>query len=287
MPRSIAETLSWGRHGGALAHALAWGERRTLRFAARSGAVAFLGGALLLGLVQSAAFDYEGSPWDKLPGQMASFVGLAADDIKIEGLTHHDPETLLAPIGVTPGGSLVNFDAATARRILENLDWIKSARVQRLFPNQLEITIEEREPFAIWQRDNNYYVIDRDGVAMSGIPASLMVRLPLVTGEGAQTAASELINQLEATPELMLQVKAAARVGDRRWTLYLDSGVTILLPEKGWQQALVDVQRLDQTQHLLSKGISSVDLRLPDRISVAVAEVAADSGLHPEAMQTK
>jgi cell division protein FtsQ len=288
MPRSTAETMDWRfRHGAAAARLLAWGEQRKVRFAVRAGAVMFLGSALLLGLVRGGQFDYEGSPWDKLPGKLASVVGLAADDIRIQGLVHHDPETLLAPIGIAPGASLVGFDASVARRILENLDWVKSARVQRLFPNQLEIAVEEREPFAIWQRDSNYYVIDRTGAAMSGISAAQLVSLPLVTGEGAQTAAAELINQLEATPGLMLQMKAAARVGDRRWTLYLDSGVTILLPEQGWQQALAEVNRLDLTQHLLSKGIRSVDMRLPDRISVAVAEVASADGPPLAAVKAK
>ena len=62
---------------------------------------------------------------------------------------------------------------------------------------------------------------------MSGLAASELVRLPLVTGEGANTAAGDLINQLSAYPDIMLQVKAAARVGKRRWTLYLDSGITV------------------------------------------------------------
>ena len=133
-------------------------------------------------------------------------------------MSHHDPEVLLSAIGVSPGGSLIGFDAALARRILENLDWIEGAKVQRRFPNQLDIAVRERDPFAIWQRGAAYYVIDKTGAAMSGLAASQLVKLPLVTGEGANLAAAELIYQLEAYPDLMLQVKAAARVGGRRWT---------------------------------------------------------------------
>lgn len=251
------------------------------RFAMRGSALLLLGAVIASGLVRGGYLDYEGSRWMMLPGQAASLVGLAAQDISITGLEHHEPELLLAAIGVQPGGSLIGFDAGHARRILEGLDWVEGAKVQRLFPNQLAIEVKEREPFAIWQRGEAYYVIDRTGSAMSGLAASELVRLPLVTGEGANTAASELINQLSAYPDILLQVKAAARVGKRRWTLYLDSGITVQLPENGWQDALRMADELNKSQQLLSRGIRSLDLRLGGRVIVEVAELApeeADGG---------
>ncbi|MCB1378202.1 MAG: cell division protein FtsQ/DivIB [Alphaproteobacteria bacterium] len=255
---------------------LAKGETFRVRFAARASAVTFLGAVIFHGLLSGGYFDYDNSPWLRIPGKLAGVIGMAAEDIKIHGLTHHEPETLLAAVGVVPGGSLMGFDPLVARRILENLDWVSSAQVQRLFPNQLDISVIEREPFAVWQRDNAYFVIDRSGTAMSGLPAAQMVNLPLVSGEGANVAAEELVNQLEAYPDLMLQVKAASRVGQRRWNLYLDSGVVVMLPENGWPEAIAEVHRLDQRQRLLSKGIKSVDLRLGGQVTVAVAEIAED-----------
>lgn len=253
------------------------GNQLRVRAGVRASALAFLALVISDGLLRGGYLDYEGSRWLQLPGKAAGVVGMAAEDITITGLTHHDPEVLLAAIGVQPGGSLIGFDAAVAKRILENLDWIENAKVQRLFPNQLDISVAEREPFAVWQRDHSYYVIDRSGAAMSGLGASHLVKLPLVTGEGANVAAAELFNHLEAVPDLLLQVKAAARVGDRRWTLYLDSGVTVLLPEEGMGEAIRRVDELNRSQRLLSKGIRSVDLRMPGQVVVAVAEVKAEA----------
>jgi cell division protein FtsQ len=243
------------------------------RLALRAGAVAVLGLVVASGLLRGGHLDYEGSKWLMLPGKAAGLVGLAAEDITITGLEHHEPDVLLAAIGVKPGASLIGFDAGHARRILEGLDWIENAKVQRLFPNQLAVEVKEREPFAIWQRGEAYYVIDHTGSAMSGLAASKLVRLPLVTGEGANTAAADLINQLSAYPDILLQMKAAARVGKRRWTLYLDSGITVQLPERDWQDALRMADELNRTQQLLSRGIRSVDLRLAGRVIVEVAEL--------------
>jgi cell division protein FtsQ len=252
------------------------GNALRVRVAARASALLFLGAVIVSGLTRGGYLEYEGSKWHMLPGKAASVVGMAAEEITITGLAHHEPELLLSAIGIQPGGSLMGFDAAIAKRILENLDWIENAQVQRRFPNKLDIAVKEREPFAVWQRGQAYYVIDKSGAAMSGLAASHLVKLPLVTGEGANKAAAELINHLEAYPELLLQVKAAARVGSRRWTLYLDSGITVQLPETNWMQAVKAVDELNRTQQLLSKGIKSVDMRLDGRVVVEVAEVAAE-----------
>ena len=100
-----------------------------------------------------------------------------------------------------------------------------------------------------------------------------------MTGEGAQFSAQELVNQLEVTPNLLLRVKAAARVGQRRWNLYLDNGIAIQLPEKDVEAALARLDALDTSQQLLSKGIRNVDLRLSGRVIVGVAEVAPDQSV--------
>src|SRR5215203_2466036 len=87
------------------------GNTLRVRIAARAAALLFLGSVITTGLVQGGYLDYEGSKWLVLPGKAAGVVGMAAEDITITGLSHHDPEALLAAIGVNPGGSLIGFDA--------------------------------------------------------------------------------------------------------------------------------------------------------------------------------
>lgn len=250
-----------------------------VRIAARVGAVWFLGFTVMHSVSVGGYLSYEGSPWLKIPGKLSGLIGMAADDIRIQGLVNQEPEKLLAALGIKPGASLIGFDADKAKQLLENLDWVSAATVQRHFPNQLEISVAERVPFAIWQRDGSYYVIDQSGSAMSNVTPGQLEGLLLVTGEGAQFAAQELVNQLEVTPNLLLRVKAAARVGQRRWNLYLDNGITIQLPERDVEAALARLDALDTSQQLLSKGIRNVDLRLSGRVIVGVAEVAADQSV--------
>jgi cell division protein FtsQ len=264
-------TRAYGR--GQRASFMDFGQTKRARIAARVSAVLFLGMTILHSIIQGGYLNYEGSRWLKIPGKLSSLVGWAADDIRITGLVHQEPAMLLTALGVKPGGSLIGFDAANAKELLENLDWVSTATVQRSFPNQLEISVVERVPFAVWQRAGSYYVIDRSGSAMSNLPPGKLPALPLVTGEGAQFEVAELVNQLEVSPDLSSKVSGAARVGQRRWNLYLDNGITILLPEKNVAEALARLAALESSQHLLSKGVKNVDLRFSGRVIVGIAEI--------------
>jgi cell division protein FtsQ len=244
-------------------------DRFARRILGRAAGVSFLALAIMYGLVVGEHLEQPGSPLARLPGKVAGHFGYAADEIRITGLNWQSPEAVLAAIGVKHGGPLVGFEAARARRLLENLDWVKSAHVQRLFPNLLEIRIVERQPFAIWQREGRFYVIDETGAALTSVRPRSVAHLPVVTGDGAQATARELVNHLEAHPELMSKVKAAARVGDRRWNLYFAGPVKVLMPEAGMGRALERLSALDRKHKLLDKNVSVIDLRLQDSVLVS------------------
>ena len=240
---------------------------------ARSFAIVFLAGSIIHGILQSGMLDYEGSPLRNLSGKIASLAGLAAVDIRVSGLTHHDPELLFHALGVQPGASLIGFDAGEARRTLEAMDWVAAASVQRQYPNRLEINVAERVPFAIWQHDGAYTLIDKAGAEMGGLELMGPSHLPLVTGQKANLGAAEIVNDLEAYPLLFKRVSAVAMVGKRRWTLYLDNGVKIALPVEGVADALAKVSQLDADAGLLSRAIRELDMRIAGQMTVKVIEI--------------
>ena len=248
---------------------------------ARVFAVLFLVGSIMHGVMHGEVLDYEGSPLRNLSGKIASMAGLAAVDIRVSGLSHHDPELLFHALGVQPGASLIGFDAGEARRTLEAMDWVAAASVQRQYPNRLEINVAERVPFAIWQHDGAYTLIDKAGVAMGGLDLMGPSHLPLVTGQGANFAASEIVNYLEAYPLLFKKVSAVAMVGKRRWTLYLDNGVKIALPVEGVSDALAKLSQLDAVLGLLSKAIREVDMRIAGQMTVSVSEIVDPKKTEP------
>jgi cell division protein FtsQ len=242
-----------------------WGDSLVLRALSRAFGCLLLLSTIGYGLVQGEHLEAPGSQSQSLTGRLAPILGYSAQTIRIGGLKRQSPQRVLAALGIEPGSPLFGFDVDIARRLLENIDWIEQANVRSVFPNTLEIDIVEREPFAIWQRDGSYYVIDRAGIAMSLDISSYAGMLPLVTGHGAQLAVYELVNQLESHSGVRAKVTAAARIGGRRWTLYFANNVKVALPEDKVEEALSWIEWADAEYGLLSKGIVSVDLRLSHR----------------------
>ena len=254
---------------------LGLGERLSVRIAARSLAVAFVGTTIGYGLVVGDHLGDNGAMPRHLMASVAGEFGYAARTVRISGLKHHTREAVLQAINVEPGGSLIGFDPLNARQLLENLDWVKSATVQLIYPNQLQVALVERVPFAIWQRDGLYYVIDATGSAISSLNPLNFPSLLLVTGEGAQTSVKDLVNHLEARPPLQSRVRAAARVGDRRWNLYLANGTKVLLPEENIDRALARLVDAERRYGLDAKDVGRVDLRIDGQITLAPITPAA------------
>jgi cell division protein FtsQ len=142
----------------------------------------------------------------------------------------------------------------------------------RLLPSTLQVVIEERVPFAVWQSQGKTYVVDAEGAVIAPAVREAYAGLPLVVGEGAGKNAADLFQTLEPFDGLRRELIAALRVGDRRWTLKLASGVDIMLPDDGATDALNTLIGLDRDRGLLSRHIAAVDLRLADRVSVRLRD---------------
>jgi len=99
--------------------------------------------------------------------------------------------------------------------------------------------------------------------------------LPLVVGEGAAKNAPELYETLKPYDELKQQLIASVRVGDRRWTLKLPSGVAIRLPDDNIADALKTYANVERNRGLVGDNIAGVDLRLADRVTFRLRDIKA------------
>jgi cell division protein FtsQ len=72
-------------------------------------------------------------------------------------------------------------------------------------------------------------------------------------------------------------LKASILVAGRRWDLLLANGISVRLPETDVDDAFARLVQLDHDKKLLSRDITAVDLRLPDRVTVSLSDAAAQA----------
>jgi cell division protein FtsQ len=254
---------------------------RKYRVFARSSAVLLLLAVIAHGVISGGHLSYPGSPFQKVPGQLGAMFGLIAKDIELTGLQHHDAREVLELIGIKPGGTLLGFDAKKARIKLQELDWVDSATVVRRFPNQLKITIAEREPFVVWQNAGKFYVVDQKGRPMTGVSPHSKNILLQVVGAGANTSAAKLVNEMEATRALMQGTRAAVRVGDRRWDLHMNNGLIIALPEWGGPEILKDAEVRFLAHEAQASRVKRIDYRMRGRVAFQADNKLPDISVDP------
>jgi len=109
--------------------------------------------------------------------------------------------------------------------------WIGDAAVLKLYPDRLQITVTERQAFAIWQKDGRVSVIAADGTVLEPFVERRYVGLPLVVGKGAEHVAKDFLAVIDRYPDIRSQLRASILVAERRWNLRLANGIDVRLPE--------------------------------------------------------
>ncbi|MGO3518461.1 MAG: cell division protein FtsQ/DivIB [Acetobacter cibinongensis] len=235
-------------------------------------------GLLVLAAVGGGAYVYLQKPGtqERLAPLWAQIVGkmpLRITAIKVDGVQLTSDDAIHKALGVSLGDPVLNFSVAEARDRLNALPFVDHVVVERHLSGEIDVHITERPPFAVWQHQGHFVLIDRQGnrvpdQGMTGKDAEAFTKLPLVVGDGANEPASALIDALSQEPEVRNRVTAAVRVSNRRWDLTLKAGATVLLPEGEEVPAIHRLARYQASDQLLDRPVVLIDMRLPDRLTI-------------------
>jgi cell division protein FtsQ len=246
--------------------------RLWLRRSRRHARVAAIGAAALV-VIGGGVFAWRAAEpgraiagWQENLLDLSAAWGLSVEDITVEGRRHAAGPALLDATGLSRGAPILGVDLAEVRTRLEAMPWIARATVQRRLPHHIHVVVIEREPFALWQRQGRFALIDRSGRVIVENDVAPFAGLPLVVGTGAAPVAASLLDELARFPEVKHRVTAAVRVAERRWNLRLASGADVMLPEGAETAAIERLAALHRDAGLLDRGLVAIDMRLPDRL---------------------
>lgn len=173
--------------------------------------------------------------------------------------------------------SYFDLDIKYLHKVVNEIPAVASAAIKISAGGVLQINVAEKSPAFIWRKGNVMSVIDETGsfirIANSRVDYP---KLPLVVGEAADLAVSEISSLMQANEYFKDHVRAFIRVGERRWDLILENNVRIMLPQREFLAAFDRLMLMNEAGQLLSGRLSNIDMRLVVRPTVRVDTVSVD-----------
>ena len=132
-----------------------------------------------------------------------------ANNIEATGLTELSRAELLPVFGEDIGRNIFFVPLGERRRQLEALPWVEQATVMRLLPNQIRVSIVERQPVAFVRQGAQIGLVDANGILLT-MPAAMMAQhhysFPVVSGINAQDSLDHRKARMEVYQRLLAEL---------------------------------------------------------------------------------
>lgn len=141
-------------------------------------------------------------------------------DIKITGNHIASREQITALSKVDIHSNLLAINLNQVKSLLESHPWIAGAKVVRDWPNRLLITVKEKKPVALLNRETGLFYLDSNGRTIAAASPNQELDFPVVTG-------LEEYSFNQTSPELTPEI-----LEDAMGLLKLAAGNSTILPKQ-------------------------------------------------------
>ena len=210
-------------------------------------------------------FDYYSTQCSRYVFKLLLSCGFTIDEVVITGTEFVNKSEILKLVDKTQLIVYIRLPQLV-KDIKSVSEWIKEARVYRILPHTLHIDIDEYKPFAIWRDKNKTSVIDSEGRIIT--ENYQINNLVTIEGQNSLSNLKFVKDILENKTELNEHISAFIFVGNRRWNVVLNNGLTIKLPEDNPCSAWNYLNHLQNTTDFTYSDWSIVDMRIVDKIFV-------------------
>jgi len=119
-------------------------------------------------------------------------------------------EDINAVLGVNGESIFMIRPEQVSTRLLMNFPEVESAQVHVYLPNQVQVTVTERQPVILWQQDGGMTWIDSTGVAFR--PSGLVTGLVMVNGLGMPPVVNDVPAEEQFGPKPFVQKELVAAI---------------------------------------------------------------------------
>jgi cell division protein FtsQ len=207
-------------------------------------------------------------------------------DVRLEGdLQRNSVTTVRANAMPHLRGNFFTMDLAQARAAFEQVPWVRHAVVRRVWPNRLVVSLEEHQPVALWEGDENSdkMVNSHGEVFEANVGDVEDDSLPQFAGpEGTSAQVLDMYRRLQPLFAAMDTEMTVLRLSGRgSWKADLDDGATLELG-RGTQDEVVErtrrfIRTLPQVLHKFNAPLEGADLRHAEGYAVKLKGLSVNA----------
>lgn len=108
------------------------------------------------------------------------------DEINVQSGVNVNKEEILSKIEHVKGVNTLKINSRKLEKSIEEIPYIKEANIERVLPNELKVTYEERKPYAIIKYLESYVIMDKFGFVLDVKKENDMQDLTIIYGVDAK-----------------------------------------------------------------------------------------------------
>ena len=200
-------------------------------------------------------------------------------------LQHINKVTVKQEVLETVQGNFFSVKLEDVKKGFESMPWVRHANVRRIWPNGLEVSIEEQKAFGTWGGADSHELINTHGEIFSGRTSELPEDTQLIDFRGPSDAGQEVMRLYEKANAWFKPWNAeisSLTLSDRyAWHVKLSNGMKVEFgrDEESSDKNLTEerVARLfkywPQVQDKWANRVDAIDLRYANGFAVHLASV--------------
>lgn len=199
---------------------------------------------------------------------------LRVSQVEVVGAKTLKPQQVADAAGIY-GRSLFEVSDQLVADSLSKMPRVRQVSVVRHFPNWVELFIEERRPWAVWQAGNASYLIDDEGVVLETTNAASSLPVLQYTGSGPVKLGTRVeLEPVKLALQLNKLLPETVHATPRRFEVS-EAGGLLVITDQGWQARFGNSEDLEfklatlrsviETTRAQKIKFTAVDLRFGPR----------------------
>ena len=136
--------------------------------------------------------DYFSNKLKYLILSYSNYADMVLNEVYITGRKHEKKDDIIEALNINIGDPVFSFDLEALRKRINNLAWVNYSKVHLRPLGQLDIVLSEYVAFGVFKFNEEYYLINNEGIKFKIIQSFEFPDLFRLYGEGAITSIKDL-----------------------------------------------------------------------------------------------